>query len=67
MKKVICSVLVGIIVACALSSSKPAEAQTVIVSNRCCDANNIIRCIQVNYTPIGGNCFCAGQGWGWTC
>lgn len=66
MKKIILSLLVisGI---CIMGASKPAEAQVILTSNQCCDANNVVRCIQINFTPVGSACYCNYQGWGRTC
>jgi len=66
MKKLVLSLLViaGIGI---LSASKPAEAQVVVYGRKCCDAWGNVRCYQINYTPLGSDCFCPGQGWGYTC
>lgn len=48
------------------STSDNAEAQ-VILSRKCCDNNGYVRCILVDWTPVGNPCFCYGQGYGTTC
>ncbi len=66
MKKVISSILIALFIGVAvLAPSAPAEAQ--VVSNRCCDGNGVVRCIMSAYGPVGGGCFCYGQGNGWIC
>jgi len=65
MKKIIIVTLIGIGIG-ILGASKDAGAQ-VLLSNRCCDTFNVVRCLQVNFTPVGGPCFCVGQGNGHTC
>lgn len=54
------SVVLGVVTA-------PADAQPVVVSNRCCDAWGVVRCYQVNFTPVGNPCYCTGLGYGHTC
>lgn len=65
MKKFFTLIILSFIGVCTLGTS--AEAQPVVVSNRCCDTANVIRCVQVNFTPVGTTCFCPGQGYGHTC
>lgn len=36
-------------------------------SKQCCDGYGIIRCRLINWTPLGNDCFCPGQGWGYAC
>lgn len=66
MKKFICGLLAALTIGIVIAPSQPAEAQ-VVVSNRCCDAWDVVRCIQINWTPVGGLCYCDGQGYGHTC
>lgn len=65
-KKIIGSLLVFAVLVAVASPSRNADAQ-VVYSRQCCDANAIVRCYLINYTPVGNACFCPGQGWGYTC
>lgn len=66
MKKVFAglfAVILGIIV---IAPEQKAEAQ-VVYTRQCCDAGGAVRCLLVNWTPVGNPCFCYGQGWGNAC
>lgn len=66
MKRVI-SVLVALAIGIAvIAPSDVAQAQ-VVYSNRCCDGAGNVRCIMGAFGPVGGGCFCYGQGNGWIC
>lgn len=67
MKKLFAVLFVTFVGFMIFAPEQSAEAQPVVVSNRCCDAWNNVRCIQVNFTPVGNPCFCNGQGYGHTC
>jgi hypothetical protein len=43
-----------------------ADAQ-VLLTLKCCDSYGNVRCVLQNWTPVGNNCFCYGQGWGYAC
>lgn len=47
--------------------SAPIDLQAVPVTRQCCDSAGVIRCVLVNWTPLGNSCYCYGQGWGWAC
>lgn len=65
MKKIIVAILVAGTIACIITPEQKAEAQ--IVTNRCCDVNNVIRCVIDPPTTLGGACFCFNQGYGHGC
>ena len=65
MKKIITAILVASTIACIIAPEQRAQAQ--VITNRCCDANNVIRCIISPPTTLGGACFCYGQGYGYGC
>lgn len=65
MKKIIAAVLTAVFIAAIIMPEHKAEAQ--VITNRCCDANNVIRCIISPPTTLGGVCFCYGQGYGIGC
>jgi hypothetical protein len=48
----------------------PTENQSkvkILFSKQCCDGDNVVRCILINWTPLGDPCYCYGQGWGYAC
>lgn len=66
MKKLL--ITLGIVLGVSLIGVEKANAQPIVYySNRCCDASDQMRCLQVNMTPIGSVCYCPYQGWGHTC
>lgn len=59
MKKVIGSLLTIAALVAVVLPSRPADAQ--IISNRCCDGNNLVRCIVGNgMFQLGSPCVCDG-------
>lgn len=66
MKKLIGALMALAIGVAVLAPAAPAEAQVVYTRN-CCDGAGVIRCTLVNWTPVGNQCFCYGQGWGYAC
>jgi hypothetical protein len=67
MKKLFAGLFAVVVGIAVIAPEQKAEAQVILYSNQCCDAYNVVRCIQVNMTPVGNACFCNGQGWGHTC
>lgn len=68
MKKIIALLLSIFVVTLLLCGSHSSEAEAQpIMTLQCCDADNIVRCRLVNWTPLGNPCFCSGQGWGHAC
>lgn len=65
MKKVI-GILLAAVIGLAVVAPTNADAQ-VIYTRKCCDASGAVRCILVNWTPVGDSCFCFGQGYGYAC
>ena len=65
MKKIITATLIAIFTACIIMPEHTAQAQ--VITNRCCDGNNVIRCIIDPPTTLGGACFCFNQGYGHGC
>lgn len=65
MKKIITAMIVAGFVACVAMPEQRAEAQ--VITNRCCDVNNVIRCVIDPPTTLGGACFCFNQGYGHGC
>lgn len=61
----------GRTVEAAPTKAQPAvesvSAPQVLFSRKCCDGDGVVRCILVNWTPVGDPCFCYNQGWGYTC
>jgi hypothetical protein len=66
MKKVIVCAIAMFTVS-LIYAETPAEAQVVILTNRCCDAEDNMRCRTVNMFPVNDPCFCPYQGWGHGC
>lgn len=46
---------------------KPVQDQYVTLTKSCCDGNGNVRCFLINWTPVGNDCYCYGQGWGFAC
>ena len=66
MKKVFAAlfaVAIGVVVFCPAQES---DAQ-VLLSRKCCDTGNNIRCFLDDWYPVGDGCFCPGQGVGHVC
>ncbi|CAB4196871.1 hypothetical protein UFOVP1290_391 [uncultured Caudovirales phage] len=51
----------------ASNNSQSNKIEQVLMSRKCCDDYNRVRCILGNWTPVGDPCFCYYQGWGHTC
>jgi hypothetical protein len=77
MKKLIGLILFSALAFCMFGTTDTAQAapvpgpkpvpEQVIYSRKCCDNSATVRCILVDWTPVGNPCFCYGQGWGYTC
>jgi len=66
MKKLMISVIVMVVGMVAfLAPIRPVEAQ--VMSNQCCDVYGNVKCLMPVYGPVGGSCFCFGQGNGYIC
>ena len=65
MKKVFAGVFAVILGIMVIAPEHKAEAQ--VVTRQCCDANGVVRCMLINWTPVGNSCFCYGQGYGVAC
>jgi hypothetical protein len=67
MKKKIIETLISLVTAFAiLVPSAPANAQ-VVYTRKCCDASGSVRCILVDWMPVGNSCYCFQQGYGYAC
>jgi hypothetical protein len=75
MKKIIATVFTIVLFAGCMTAAKSeeAQAQTQLEDQQtpygfyCCDASGVKRCVMPVSGPVGGACYCNGQGWGWTC
>ena len=67
MKKFIGVLLALSVVGAVSLPERKADAQQVVYTRKCCDASGNVRCYTINWTPVGNDCFCYGQGWGYAC
>lgn len=65
-RKIIGSLLALAALVAVAAPEQKADAQ-VVYTRQCCDAGGNVRCILVNWTPVGNDCYCYGQGWGYAC
>lgn len=66
MKKLFTGIVAFALCLAIVAPERQADAQ-VVVTNRCCDTANVIRCFTPTVAPLGTPCFCYGQGNGHSC